>query len=99
MTKSDFRFAGARLPPLLRRAPGRHAPRSTQQVGRALKQGLGADGLMIAQLNGAAAGQTVFHYHVHLIPRTQGEPIAVKSGARADDDHLKQQAATISALL
>jgi histidine triad (HIT) family protein len=43
-------------------------------VGRAL-DGLGADGVTVIQPNGSAAWQTVFHYHVHLIPRYQGDPL------------------------
>jgi histidine triad (HIT) family protein len=34
---------------------------------------LGSDGVTITQANGAAAGQTVFHYHVHVIPRFEGD--------------------------
>lgn len=34
-----------------------------------LKEKLGADGLNIVQNNGEAAGQTVSHFHIHLIPR------------------------------
>lgn len=47
--------------------------RSTQIVGRALMAALQPDGLNIVQNNGAAAGQVVFHYHVHLIPRWEGD--------------------------
>jgi histidine triad (HIT) family protein len=36
---------------------------------------LGADGITIMQSNGAAAGQTVFHYHVHVIPRFVGDGV------------------------
>jgi histidine triad (HIT) family protein len=36
---------------------------------------LGADGVSIVQANGRAAGQTVFHYHVHVIPRFDGDGI------------------------
>ena len=34
---------------------------------------LGCDGLNVLQNNGEAAGQTVFHYHIHLIPRYKGD--------------------------
>ena len=34
-----------------------------------MKEVLGCDGFNIVQNNGAAAGQTVFHFHMHLIPR------------------------------
>jgi histidine triad (HIT) family protein len=36
---------------------------------------LGADGVTITQSNGRAAGQTVFHYHVHVIPRFEGDGV------------------------
>jgi histidine triad (HIT) family protein len=36
---------------------------------------LGTDGVSIVQSNGAAAGQTVFHYHVHVIPRFAGDGV------------------------
>ena len=45
-------------------------------AGRAV-QGLGAAGVTILQSNGAAAWQTVFHYHVHVIPRYQGDPLVL----------------------
>ena len=34
-----------------------------------MKEKLGCDGLNVVQNNGEAAGQTVFHLHMHLIPR------------------------------
>ncbi|HEU4323149.1 MAG TPA: HIT family protein [Roseiflexaceae bacterium] len=46
---------------------------TTQRVARAIQTVLRPDGLNIVQNNGAAAGQTVFHYHVHLIPRWEGD--------------------------
>jgi histidine triad (HIT) family protein len=36
---------------------------------------LGSDGVTVTQANGAAAGQSVFHYHVHVIPRFAGDGI------------------------
>ncbi|HYW29538.1 MAG TPA: HIT family protein [Gaiellales bacterium] len=39
--------------------------------------GLGAQGVTIMQSNGAAAWQTVFHYHVHVIPRYDGDPLVL----------------------
>ena len=36
---------------------------------------LGADGVNVLQSTGAAAWQTVFHYHVHVIPRYEGDPL------------------------
>lgn len=41
----------------------------TQIVSRAMLQAFGCDGITILQNNGEASDQTVFHYHVHVIPR------------------------------
>lgn len=43
--------------------------------GEKLVKALGADGLNLVQNNGLAAGQTVFHYHLHLIPRYEGDAV------------------------
>jgi histidine triad (HIT) family protein len=45
-------------------------------AGRAFDR-LGAAGVTIMQSNGAAAWQTVFHYHVHVIPRYDGDPLVL----------------------
>ena len=45
---------------------------AVQTVADAVKQAFEAPGIMIAQLNGPAAGQTVFHIHFHIMPRFQG---------------------------
>lgn len=50
----------------------RHAIETTQRVARAVREAFAADGIMIAQLSGAAAGQTVFHLHFHILPRSAG---------------------------
>lgn len=42
-----------------------------------LTDGLQCDGLNIVQNNGEAAGQTVFHFHMHLIPRYRGDKAGV----------------------
>lgn len=47
--------------------------RTVQKVARAINDSLQPDGINIVQNNGPAAGQTVFHYHVHLIPRWDGD--------------------------
>ena len=45
-------------------------------AGRAYER-LGADGVTVMQSNGAAAWQTVFHYHVHVIPRYRDDPLVL----------------------
>ena len=41
---------------------------TAKKVAAALKKGLESDGVQLVQNNGEAAGQTVFHFHMHLIP-------------------------------
>jgi histidine triad (HIT) family protein len=48
-----------------------------KQIAALAVQRLGAEGVTIMQSNGAAAWQTVFHYHVHVIPRTTGDPLVL----------------------
>lgn len=48
---------------------------TTQKVAVAIRKALNPDGLHIAQFNGATAGQTVFHLHVHIVPRWEGGPV------------------------
>lgn len=43
--------------------------------GEKLVKALKADGLNLVQNNGLAAGQTVFHYHLHLIPRYERDRV------------------------
>jgi len=44
----------------------------TKQVALAAKMATQADGISIVQQNGAAAGQDIFHLHLHIIPRFEG---------------------------
>ena len=46
-----------------------------ERVTAALQHALNPDGINIMQNNGAAAGQTVFHYHVHIIPRWENDGV------------------------
>lgn len=44
-----------------------------RQVAASMKEKLGTDGINLVQNNGEAAGQTVMHFHLHLIPRYRGD--------------------------
>ena len=59
-----------------------------KKIGARLKDGLHADGFNVVQNNGEAAGQTVFHFHMHLIPRYQDDTVNVKwkPGTLTDSD-------------
>ena len=45
---------------------------AVQKVARAAQNAFDADGIVISQFNEGAAGQTVFHLHVHIVPRFEG---------------------------
>jgi histidine triad (HIT) family protein len=47
--------------------------RTTARVARALKGAFAPEGVNLFQANGAAAEQTVFHFHVHVLPRRTGD--------------------------
>jgi len=46
-----------------------------QQVAHGARERLGADGVNLLNSSGAAAWQTVFHFHIHVIPRYEGDPL------------------------
>ena len=74
---------------------------SVQRIAKAVEAALKPDGIVITQFNGAPAGQTVFHTHVHIIPRYEGVPQGVhgSAGPVADMDVLTDLAAKISVAL
>ncbi len=58
---------------------------------------LGAEGVNIIQNNGRAAWQTVFHYHVHVVPRWPGDPIELPwIPTPGDEDEIKAAAAELT---
>ena len=71
----------------------------SKRVAHALREVLEPDGLMVFQLNGAAAGQTVFHYHMHLLPRAEGQPLALHTRVPGDPARLAELATKIAAAL
>jgi histidine triad (HIT) family protein len=48
---------------------------AAQRLARLAKQRLGADGVNLLNACGAVAFQTVFHFHVHVIPRYEGDSL------------------------
>lgn len=72
---------------------------ATQRVARAVQRGLGCPGVMIAQLNGTAAGQTVYHAHIHVIPRYEGIDLAFHTHEVADTAVLEAVAEKIRGAL
>jgi histidine triad (HIT) family protein len=72
---------------------------TVQRVARAVKTAFAADGLTIFQYNEPAGGQTVFHLHVHILPRFDGVPLGRHTGGMADGAVLADHAARIRAAL
>lgn len=70
------------------------------KIANALKESLGYDGLNIVQNNGEAAGQTVFHFHMHLVPRYKDDTVKVGwVPGSISDDKVKELMKTIQAHL
>ena len=68
-----------------------------QKVAGAAKQAFNADGILIQQSSGAAAGQEVPHLHFHVMPRKEGVALRVRKQAEAET--LAKHAAAIKAKL
>jgi histidine triad (HIT) family protein len=72
---------------------------ASHRVAHAIRAAIAPDGLGVFQLNGAAAGQTVFHYHMHLVPRWHGQEFKLHSRLRGDAAALRATAAKITAAM
>jgi histidine triad (HIT) family protein len=72
---------------------------AVQRLTRAARKALNPDGVVVTQFNGAPAGQTIFHLHVHVIPRFEGEALGRHGGGMADPAELQALAAQIRAAL
>ena len=70
-----------------------------RHVAQAMRRVFAPDGIGVFQLNGAAAGQTVFHYHVHLIPRRRGEAMHIHGRGQGDPARLAANAARLAEAL
>jgi len=68
---------------------------AVQKIARAVKAAFNADGVTIMQFNEPAAGQTVFHLHVHVIPRHDGVPLKPHTGKMEDAAVLEANAEKI----
>jgi histidine triad (HIT) family protein len=60
-----------------------------------IRDAVGAQGVLIQQFNGATAGQTVFHLHVHIVPVKEGVPLKPHTGQMADPGKLAKTAEKI----
>lgn len=86
---------------LLDAAPSTFGPlfSTVQKVARAVRKALNADGVTVMQFNEPASGQTVYHLHVHVIPRFDGIPLKPHTGTMEKPEVLAQHAEKIRAAL
>ena len=64
-----------------------------KKVGAAMMEALSCTGLNLVQNNGASAGQTVMHFHLHLIPRYDGDGAMVQWEPHSSDPAEQEQIA------
>ncbi len=68
------------------------------RLARRMRDVLGADGINLLNSTGTAAWQTVFHFHLHVIPRYEGDPLELPVHPRqAEPDELADVAAELRA--
>ena len=60
-----------------------------RKVTQAVVDELQPAGVQVAQFNGAPAGQTVFHIHVHIVPRYEGDQLGIHATHQGDAEELK----------
>ncbi len=65
--------------------------KAVKSVATAVETALSPAGINIMQANGAAAGQSVFHYHMHIFPRAPNDGASFNWGYKPGDmDRLKE---------
>ena len=70
-----------------------------QRVALAVRQAFQPAGITLMQFNGADAGQTVFHFHLHVIPRYASQPLRAHGRGFADPAVLAEQAERLRAAI
>ena len=68
---------------------------TTQKVAKAVDRALSPDGILLKQYNRAAAGQSIFHVHFHIVPRWEGLALAPHGKVMVDAAELEPIAAKI----
>jgi histidine triad (HIT) family protein len=68
---------------------------TTTRLAKAINRAFSPQGVSVYQANGKAAGQTVFHFHIHVVPRHEGDgmdlvwPVRNPSRAALEEDAVK----------
>ncbi len=69
---------------------------AAQRLAKRAKERLGADGVNLLNSCGPAAWQTVFHFHVHVVPRYDDDPLELPwTPAQGDRDEIREAAADL----
>jgi histidine triad (HIT) family protein len=76
-----------------------HVMQVAQKIARAGMKVFNADGVTIQQFNESAGGQVVFHLHVHVIPRHEGQPMKPPASIKGEPSVLSDQALKLAAAL
>jgi histidine triad (HIT) family protein len=76
-----------------------HVARATHKVAAAAKQAFNADGVTVQQFNEPAAGQVVYHLHVHVMPRHEGVQMLPPASRKEDVKVLESNATKLAAAL
>ncbi|MDH3688666.1 MAG: HIT family protein [Gammaproteobacteria bacterium] len=72
--------------------------KTAKQVARAIKHTLDPDGINLVQANGKGAAQSVFHFHMHVLPRDNDDDLKLNWGPRPGDmEQIKQVCERIKA--
>lgn len=73
---------------------------TAKRIAKAVMKAMNADGVNIVQNNGEAAGQTVKHFHLHIIPRKTGDnAMPLWTPGKSDPEEQKKIAEAVSALI
>ena len=78
----------------LENEPGSEVFQTTKKIAHAIQASLKPTGLILTQLNGTDAGQTVFHYHMHIIPVYEKMPLRMH-GKEVEDSEVLAKTAKI----
>ncbi|MGJ4965743.1 HIT family protein [Bradyrhizobium sp. HKCCYLRH3061] len=76
-----------------------HVGRAVRTIARAAKTAFAADGITVQQFNEHAGGQMVFHLHVHIMPRHNGDSLLPPASRKEDPKLLEENAAKLIAAL
>ncbi|HEX5778518.1 MAG TPA: HIT family protein [Xanthobacteraceae bacterium] len=76
-----------------------HVMQVAQKIAQAGMKAFGADGVTIQQFNEKAGGQVVFHLHVHVIPRKEGEAMKPPATFKETPENLAAHAEKLRAAL